>query len=97
MPVILVVGGEGAGKTAVSAAVFHDAAFFKRLRVLALVPSVHSFREALELAGGPPVDKPLPLGCDVVQVAAPMLYHSPRASIIFNTFILRAIEVYSSS
>lgn len=38
-------------------------------QVLALVPSLADFREALARCGGPPVQDPLPLGCDVVQVA----------------------------
>lgn len=69
VPVVLVVGGAGVGKTAVAAAVMHDAVVYRHLRVLVLVPSVHSFREALERASGPLASDPLPLGCDVVQVA----------------------------
>lgn len=68
VPVVLVVGGAGAGKTAVAAAVLNDASTHHHLRVLALVPSVEAFRDALQRAGGSAVDEPLPLGCDVVQV-----------------------------
>lgn len=33
------------------------------------MPSLADFREALARCGGPPVQDPMPLGCDVVQVA----------------------------
>jgi len=69
VPVVLVVGGPGVGKTAVSAAVLLDAATAKNLRTLALVPSVAAFRDALHRAGGPAPSEPLPPGCDVAQVA----------------------------
>jgi G3E family GTPase len=69
VPVVLIVGGPGVGKTSVAAAVLHDAVKHGHLRVLALVPNVASFRMALERCGGGPATGSLPVGVDVIQVA----------------------------
>jgi len=68
VPVVLVVGPLGAGKTQTAARLLWDASRFKNLRVLVLLPSETDFRLALQRLGGPGLDDDLPRGCEVVEV-----------------------------